>query len=58
LETGSGKSKRKNAKGSKRMPEDSTFYDKIIPLLLIGLAVFTVVIILAAAAILFGVLPV
>ena len=40
------------------MPEDSTFYDKIIPLLLIGLAVFTVVIILAAAAILFGVIPV
>jgi hypothetical protein len=40
------------------MPEDSTFYDKIIPLLLIGLAVLTVVIILAAAAILFGFLPV
>jgi hypothetical protein len=39
------------------MPEDSTFYNKIVPVLLVFLAALTAIIILAAAGILLGILP-
>jgi hypothetical protein len=40
------------------MPAESTFYDKIVPIILIGLAALTIIIVLAAAGILLGILPV
>ena len=36
------------------MPKNSTFYDKVIPTLLIGLALLTAVLILFAAGVLLG----
>ncbi len=40
------------------MPAESAFYDKIVPVILIGLAVLTAILVLAAAGILLGILPV
>ena len=40
-----------------RMPAHSTFYDKVVPLLLLGMAVLTVVFIAIAAGVLLGLVP-
>lgn len=40
--------------GSSRIPEDSVFYTRLIPALLIGLGVLMVVLILFAAGVLVG----
>ncbi|MDX1615698.1 MAG: hypothetical protein R3300_15405 [Candidatus Promineifilaceae bacterium] len=45
---------RKVAPGTNRMPEDSAFYEWVVPALLVGLAVLMVVLILIAVAILLG----
>ena len=39
------------------MPANSVFYDKVVPLLLIGMAIITVVCILIAAGVLLGFVP-
>ncbi len=39
------------------MPAGSTFYDKILPVLLIFLAVFTILLILVAVGIFLGIVP-
>ncbi len=39
------------------MPTNSTFYDKVIPILLIGLALVTVVCIAIAVGVLLGFVP-
>lgn len=36
--------------GSRRMPEGSTFYDRVVPLLLVLMSVLLVVVVLAALA--------
>jgi len=43
-----------SSKDSKRMPADSEFYNKLVPIILIALAVLTVVLILFAAGVLLG----
>lgn len=48
---------RKTQRDKSRMPAHSIFYDKIIPILLIGMAIATVVFILIAAGILLGLVP-
>lgn len=45
-------------KGSNRMPAGSTFFDKLVPIILIALAVLMVIVILAAGGILLGIVPV
>ena len=40
-----------------RMPDDSVFYEKVIPALLIGMAIITVVFILIALDIMLGLVP-
>jgi hypothetical protein len=40
--------------GSRRMPENSTFYDRLVPILIIGLGIVTLVLMLVAAGVLFG----
>ncbi|MGW8319297.1 MAG: hypothetical protein ACWGPS_08630 [Candidatus Promineifilaceae bacterium] len=37
------------------MPDDSTFYEKVVPALLIGLGALTVILILVALGVLLGV---
>ncbi len=49
--------KRRSARPSSRMPEDSVFYEKVIPVLLIGLGIVTAILILVAAGILLGIIP-
>ncbi len=39
------------------MPEGSVFYEKVVPVLLIGMAVLTVIFVLFAAGILLGFIP-
>ena len=39
------------------MPANSFFYEKVVPVLLIGMAVLTVVFVLFAAGILLGFIP-
>ena len=39
------------------MPSDSTFFDKVLPILLIFLAAITFIIILVAAGVLLGIVP-
>jgi hypothetical protein len=58
LESKAKNSQGKNAENSKRMPADSTFYNKLVPIILIALAVLMVIVILAAAGILLGLVPV
>jgi hypothetical protein len=58
MNAGSEDQRGQSAKDSKRMPAESTFYDKIVPIILIGLAALTIIIVLAAAGILLGILPV
>jgi hypothetical protein len=48
---------KKDEKGrpaANRMPDDSVFYEKIVPILLIGLAAVMVILILVAAGVLLG----
>lgn len=40
-----------------RMPANSVFFDKVIPILLIGMAILTAAFILIAAGVLLGVVP-
>jgi hypothetical protein len=40
-----------------RLPANSVFYNRVIPLLLIGMAVVTVIFILIAAGVLLGLVP-
>lgn len=42
-------------KGANRMPGDSTFYEKVVPALLIGLGALTVILILIALGVLLGI---
>jgi len=58
LESKDKNSQGENAEDSKRMPADSIFYDKLVPVILFALAVLMVIVILAAAGILLGIVPV
>jgi len=57
LTTKKGKKQNKLPGGANRMPAGSTFYDKILPVLLIFLAVFTILLILVAVSIFLGIVP-
>jgi len=48
---------RKSARDKSRMPGQSVFYDKVIPLLLIGMGLATAICILIAAGVLLGFVP-
>jgi hypothetical protein len=39
------------------VPEDSVFYNRVVPILLAGMAVLTIVLILVAAGVLLGFVP-
>ena len=41
--------------GSRRMPSNSNFYDKVIPVLLVAFGALTLVLILLAAGVLLGI---
>ena len=43
------RSTRRIARGGSRVPEDSVFYNRVVPILLAGMAVLTVLLILVAA---------
>jgi hypothetical protein len=43
-------------KGANRMPSDSIFYDRLVPIILLALGAIMVGLILVAAGILFGVI--
>jgi hypothetical protein len=46
----------KSRPGSSRMPEKSTFYEKVVPVLLIAFGVVMVLLVLFAAAVLLGII--
>jgi hypothetical protein len=46
--------RQKAPKGANKMPEDSVFYDKLVPILLITLAVIMVLLIIIAAGVFLG----
>jgi hypothetical protein len=48
------KTQQKVPKGANKMPDDSVFYDKLVPILLITLGVIMVLLIFIAAGILLG----
>ena len=48
---------RKSIRDKSRIPAQSVFYDKVIPLLLIGMGILTVACILVAAGVLLGFVP-
>lgn len=48
---------RRSQPNPSHIPEGSVFFDKVIPILLIGMGVLTVAIILIAAGILLGIVP-
>ena len=48
---------RKIQRDKSHMPTNSVLYDKVIPIVLIGIAVLTALIILAAVGILLGLVP-
>ncbi|UCG24313.1 MAG: hypothetical protein JSW55_19695 [Chloroflexota bacterium] len=50
------KERRRVPKGANRMPSDSVFFDRLVPIILISLGVITVILILIAAGILLGVI--
>lgn len=52
-----GRLARRAQPGQNRMPAGSVFYDRIIPIVIAGLAICTIVIILIAAGVLLGVVP-
>jgi hypothetical protein len=43
--------------GKSRIPANSVFYNRVIPILLIGMAIATAVFILIAAGVLLGLVP-
>ena len=47
--------RRRVPKGANRMPSDSVFFDRLVPIILITLGVITVILILVAAGILLGI---
>jgi len=49
------KSKKAVERGSSHMPDDSVFYEKIVPALLVVLGAVTVVLVIFAACVLFGI---
>ena len=53
--TGPKDTRSKVVKGANRMPSGSLFYEKILPVLLIALAVFMVLLILVAIGMLLGI---
>ncbi len=44
-------------RGQSRVPEGSIFYTKVVPILLVGMAVIMGVLILVAAGVLLGIIP-
>lgn len=44
-------------RGRSRVPEESVFYTKVVPLLLVGMAVVMAALILIAAGVLLGIVP-
>jgi hypothetical protein len=48
---------RRAPRPSSRMPEDSLFYERLIPILLVLLAIIMVILILFAIGILLGIVP-
>ena len=57
MTTSEKSSRKKVAKGGNRMPADSTFFDKVVPALLIFLAAITIILILIAIGVLVGIIP-
>ncbi len=51
------KPQRKRSQNQSHMPEDSIFYEKVVPALFIGLGILTAVLILVAAGIAVGIIP-
>lgn len=51
------KQTRQVVRGKSRMPENSVFYEKLVPVLLILMALIMVVLILFAVGVLIGVVP-
>lgn len=49
--------RRRLGPGQNRMPANSVFYNRVIPVILVGLAVFTILFIAVAAGVLLGVVP-
>ncbi len=47
----------KGRRSTTHMPENSFFYEKVVPALLIGMGVVTAALILLAAGVLLGVVP-
>lgn len=50
-------SQRKAPRDKSRIPQNSLFYEKVIPILLIAMAVLTAVFIVVAAGVLLGFVP-
>jgi hypothetical protein len=48
--------RRKVEKGANRMPSNSLFYERIVPIILIGLGAIMLILILVAAGILIGII--
>ncbi len=44
-------------RGTSRMPDDSVLFERVIPVVLAGLGILTVVLILFAAGVLLGIVP-
>jgi hypothetical protein len=51
------KKERKIVRGKSHIPENSVFYEKVVPALLIGLLIIMVILILVAAGVLLGIVP-
>jgi len=47
----------KISRGKSRMPENSVFFEKVVPGMLIGLAIVMVVLIILAAGVIIGIVP-
>lgn len=52
--TEENKNQRRVPKGANRMPSDSVFYDRLVPIILVALGAVTIGLILVAAGILLG----
>jgi len=50
------KERRQVPKGANKMPSDSVFFDRLLPIILVALGVITIIIILVAAGILLGII--
>lgn len=48
--------RRRVPKGANRMPSESVFFDRLVPIILIALGAITVILILVAAGILLGII--